>query len=111
MKRTRLVAMVLVLCVIPVAQACAGTVIMGKAQAAYLVAHAVTDTVPPSPGVSNWPDVPAGSFCSDEINYCYYYGLIRGEDDGLYHPQPDASRQDPLGCFQLSRPVDAPPGP
>jgi hypothetical protein len=84
--------MVLVLCVIPVAQARAGTVIMGKAQAAYLVAHAVTDTVPPSPGVSNWPDVPAGSFCSDEINYCHYQGLIGGELDGLYHPERQVTR-------------------
>ena len=71
--------------------ASAGTVLMDKAQAAYLVAHALTDTVP-GYSTTDWPDVPPGSFCADEIMFSADNGIIYGTPDGLYHPYRRVTR-------------------
>jgi hypothetical protein len=89
-KRLTLVVTV-VLAVVAARPALAGTVLMDKAQAAYLVAHALTETVPDYDS-TNWPDVPPGSFCADEIMFCADNGIIYGTPEGLYRPYHSVTR-------------------
>ena len=92
MKRHLLVVSVLMLFMLAALKAYAGTAIMSKAQTAYLCAHALTDSVPSAWAIPSWPDVPTGSFCADEIEYCHEYGIIHGELDGFYHPEWQVTR-------------------
>jgi hypothetical protein len=90
--RDRLIlAIAVVLSLAAMGPASAGTVLMDKAQAAYLVAHALTDTVP-GYSITDWPDVPPGSFCADEIMFSADNGIIYGTPQGLYHPYRRVTR-------------------